>query len=45
MEIYFDTSSFGSVVDMACLKILLAVGRPTTVHASRLRLYKPLARL
>jgi hypothetical protein len=42
--IYFGTLTFGSV-DMTCLKILIAGCRPWHVHASRLRLYKPLSRL
>ena len=45
MRIEFDASEFGWV-DMLCLKILIAKCRPWNyVHASRMRLHKPLSRL
>jgi hypothetical protein len=40
----YDSCTFG-IVQMLCLKILIAGSRPWYVHASRLRLYKPLSRL
>jgi hypothetical protein len=42
--IEFDSLTFGPV-QMLCLKILIAGSRPWYVHASRLRLYRPLSRL
>jgi len=43
-EIEFDARTFEGVY-MVCLKILIAGCRPWNIHASRMRLYKPLSRL
>jgi hypothetical protein len=42
--IEYDSCTF-SAVQMLCLQILIAGSRPWYVHASQLRLYKPLSRL
>ena len=42
--IEFDARTFEGVY-MVCLKILIGGCRPWMVHASRMRLFKPLSRL